>query len=82
MIIALVLPGLASAETLTGVFKTEPGDTGGFLHVGMAPCTDDASLTCGTILRADHGDSSANTGYGNLGKPIVWAMKDRGNGKG
>jgi len=81
MIIALVLPALANAETLTGVFQTEPGDTGGFLHVGMAPCADDASLTCGTILRAYHGDGSANTGYENLGKPIVWAMQDRGNGK-
>lgn len=81
MIIALVLPGFVNAETLTGVFQTEPGDSGGFLHVGMAPCADDAALTCGTILRAYHADGSANIGYEHVGKPIVWAMQDRGNGK-
>lgn len=81
MTIALILPSFANAGALTGVFQTEPGDTGGFLHVGMEPCADDAALTCGTILRAYKADGSANTDYEHLGKPIVWAMEDRGNGK-
>ena len=79
--LALVLPSLANAGALTGVFQTEPGDEGGVLHVGMAPCAVDAALTCGTILRAYSADGSANTGYEHLGKPIVWAMEDKGNGK-
>ena len=77
--LALVVPSLANAGALTGVYQTEPGDTGGFLHVEMEPCADDASLTCGTILRAYNADGSAHTDYEHLGKPIVWAMEDRGN---
>ena len=81
MAIALVLPSLANAGALSGVYQTEPGDTGGFLHVGMAPCADDAALTCGTILRAYTADGSQDNEYEHLGKPIVWAMEDRGNGR-
>ena len=79
--IALVLPSLANAGALSGVYQTESGDTGGFLHVGMAPCADDAALTCGTILRAYTADGSQDSEYEHLGKPIVWAMEDRGNGR-
>ena len=79
--IALVLPSLANAGALSGVYQTEPGDTGGFLHVGMAPCADDTVLTCGTILRAYTADGSQDNEYEHLGKPIVWSMEDRGNGK-
>lgn len=78
--IAMVLPGIANAAALTGVYQTEPGDSGGFLHVGMAPCADDAALTCGTILRAYTADGSQDNAYEHLGKAIVWAMEDRGNG--
>jgi len=80
LIVALLLPGVANAAPLTGVFQTEPGDSGGVLHVGMASCADDAALTCGTILRAYKADGTANTDYKHLGKPIVWAMTDSGNG--
>jgi uncharacterized protein (DUF2147 family) len=79
--IALFLPGLANADALTGVYQTEPGDEGGVLHVGMAPCADDPALTCGTILRAYKADGSANTEYEHLDKPIVWAMENSGNGR-
>ena len=79
--LALVLPGFATAGALTGVFQTEPGDSGGFLHVGMAPCVDDVELTCGTILRAYTVDGAQDNEYEHLGKPIVWAMEDRGNGR-
>lgn len=77
---ALALPTLANAEVVSGVFQTQPGDSGGFLHVQMGPCASNAALTCGTILRAYSEDRSANTEYENIGKPIVWDMEDRGNG--
>jgi|LGOV01.1.fsa_nt_gb uncharacterized protein (DUF2147 family) len=77
--LALVLPSLANAGALTGVFQTEPGDSGGFLHVGMEPCADNPTLTCGTILRAYKEDGSQDNAYEHLGEPIVWAMEDRGN---
>ena len=77
---ALMMPSLASADVVSGVFQTEPGDTGGFLHVQMGPCGGNPALTCGTILRAYSADGSQNNEYEHLGKPIVWDMEDRGNG--
>ncbi len=77
---AMALPSLAVAEVVSGVFQTEPGDSGGFLHVQMGPCASNAAFTCGTILRAYSADLSPNTGYEHIGKPIVWDMEDRGNG--
>ncbi len=81
LMIALLLPGLANAAVLTGVFQTAPGDTGKFLHVQMGPCADDASKTCGTIIRVYNADASMDTESENIGKPIVWDMEDKGNGK-
>ncbi|MEE9454397.1 MAG: DUF2147 domain-containing protein [Paracoccaceae bacterium] len=80
IIAALLLPGMAGADVVSGVFQTQPGDSGGFLHVKMAACANDATLTCGTILRAYHADNSAHTDYEHLGKPIVWDMQDQGDG--
>ena len=80
LVAAMMMPSLASADVVSGVFQTEPGDTGGFLHVQMGPCASNAALTCGTILRAYSADNSANTAYEHLGKPIVWDMEDKGNG--
>ncbi len=77
---AMMLPGLAHADVVSGVFQTEPGDTGGFLHVEMGPCASNAALSCGTILRAYEADGSQLNDYEHLGKPIVWDMEDRGNG--
>lgn len=79
--LALVVPSLANAGTLSGVYQTEPGDTGGVLHVEMAACADDGALTCGTILRAYNADGKQDNAYEHLGKPIVWAMADRGSSK-
>ena len=75
-----LIPGLANAEVLNGVFQTEPGDTGKFVHVQMGPCGGDASLTCGTIIRAYNPDGSADNANENIGKPIVWDMADNGGG--
>lgn len=79
--LALVIPSFATSGTLSGVYQTEPGDSGGVLHVEMAPCADDAALTCGTILRAYDKDGVQDSAYEHLGKPIVWAMPDKGNNK-
>lgn len=76
----LVIPSLANAEVLNGVFQTEPGDTGKFVHVQMGPCAGDDSLTCGTIIRAYNPDGSADNENENIGKPIVWDMVDDGSG--
>ncbi len=81
LILAILLPGFANAAVLTGVYQTAPGKSGGFLHVEMGACANDAALTCGTILRAYKADGSPDPAYEHLGKPIVWDMVDKGNGK-
>ena len=78
--IVLIIPSLANADVLKGVFQTEPGDTGKFVHVQMRACASDAALTCGTIIRAYNPDGSPDNGSVNIGKAIVWDMADNGNG--
>ncbi len=78
--LALALPGMANAGVLSGTFQTAPGDSGNFLHVEIGPCSSNASLTCGTIVRKYNADGSLDSAYENLGKPIIWDMVDQGNG--
>lgn len=70
--LALASVGMALAEPVTGTWKTEPGETGAFLHVKIAPCGD---RLCGTIIKVVNSDRMSS-----LGKPIIWDMKARGNG--
>lgn len=71
-------PSLAGSPT--GIYQTEPGDSGGFLYVSIAPCGSDAALTCGTILAAYDKTGTRDDAYQHLGKPIVWDMVDDGDG--
>ena len=41
-----VLATAAFADPVDGLWKTAPGDTGGYLHVSIAGC---GSAICGTI---------------------------------
>jgi len=40
--------GAAMAEPAAGTWKTEAGETGGYLHVSIAPC---GAKVCGTIVK-------------------------------
>jgi len=71
--LALASAGMALAEPATGTWKTEPGDTGAFLHVKIEPCGD---KLCGTIVKVVNSDKMSS-----LGKPIIWDMKAKGNGR-
>ncbi len=75
-----VVPSLSFAQDVNGTWKTEPGDTGGYLHVSMRACPSDAAQTCGYILAAFDGTGAKIPDYENLGKPIVWAMNNEGGG--
>jgi len=70
--VAVASAGMALAEPATGTWKTEPGDTGAFLHVKVAPCGD---KLCGTIIKVVNSDKMSS-----LGKPIIWDMQAKGNG--
>lgn len=78
---ALLSPAIAQADTVNGTFRTEAGETGGYLVVKMGPCSNDAALTCGVIEKAMSPEGKAVKGYEHTGKALVWGMKDKGKGK-
>jgi len=67
----------AAAEPSAGVWKTEPGESGGYLHVSIAPC---GAQVCGTILSAFDASGAVAADYAHTGKPIIWDMQARGQG--
>ena len=72
----------AFSENVTGLFKTETSDRGGYLIVEMGPCNKNNKLTCGVIKEAlweDNGSVIDN--YEHINKPIVWGMKNTSPGK-
>lgn len=79
LVSALILlsagPALADA---TGTWKTEPGDTGGYLLVDVAPC---GAELCGTIKSAYDNSGAAVSGYEHAGKKMLWGMKANGTDK-
>ena len=75
VVTCILLAGAAAAlaEPVSGMWKTEPGDSGAFLHVEIAPC---GAEICGTITKVVGSDNQSS-----LGKPIIWEMKSKGKGK-
>lgn len=73
----LMAASLAAAQDISGLWKTEPGDTGGHLHVKILPCGDDI---CGTIDKAIDKEGVTVEDYEHQGKAIVWDMKTNGEG--
>ncbi|WP_171209814.1 MULTISPECIES: DUF2147 domain-containing protein [unclassified Ruegeria] len=81
---ALVTAGFAvfatsalAEDSVDGLWKTEPGETGGYLHVSISEC---GSAICGTIDSAFSADGNQNLEYANLGKQIIWDMVPEGDG--
>ncbi|WP_299945130.1 DUF2147 domain-containing protein [uncultured Ruegeria sp.] len=66
-----------AADPVDGLWKTAPGDTGGYLHVSIAEC---GSAICGTIDTAFDADGNEQLEYENLGKQIIWDMIPEGGG--
>ena len=64
--------GFAAADPVAGTWKTETGDTGGYLHVKIAPC---GAEICGTIAKVVNNDNQSI-----VGKRMIWGMKANGNG--
>lgn len=67
----------AMAEPAAGVWQTEAGESGGYLHVNIAPC---GASVCGTILNAFDARGAVAADYAHIGKPIIWDMRPRGAG--
>ncbi|UWQ92608.1 DUF2147 domain-containing protein [Aliisedimentitalea scapharcae] len=71
------LAGAALADPAAGTWKTEPGDTGGYLHVDVGPC---GSAICGTIKTAFDKNGVEQTDYEHKGKKMIWDMQADGGG--
>ncbi|MEL7098543.1 MAG: DUF2147 domain-containing protein [Pseudomonadota bacterium] len=70
---ALGLAGAAMADPVAGTWKTETGETGGYLHVTIAPC---GAQICGTIAKVVGNDNTSI-----VGERIIWDMDAKGSGK-
>ncbi|MFA3918061.1 DUF2147 domain-containing protein [Ruegeria hyattellae] len=76
---AVLMGTMAHAEDpVDGLWKTQPGDTGGYLHVSIGPC---GSAVCGTIDSAFSANGDQNVNYEHLGKQMIWDMVPEGSGK-
>ena len=69
--------GMAIADPVEGVWKTEPGDEGGYLHVAISTCGE---AICGVIRKAFDGAGAASGDYEHLNKRMLWDMKASGAG--
>ena len=73
-----VLSTATLADPVDGLWKTEPGDEGNYLHVSIQPC---GSAICGTIDSAFDAAGNQSLNYENLGKQIIWDMVPEGDGE-
>lgn len=77
-LVALILgSGAAMAEPVAGTWRTEPGDTGGYLLVRLAPC---GGAVCGTIAQAMDRTGAPVSGYEHAGRKMLWNMTPKGGG--
>ena len=63
--------GAALADPVEGMWKTQPGDSGGWLIVSMYKC---GSNVCGKIAKAYAKDGKVNGSYEHLGKQMISGM--------
>lgn len=78
MLAMLLSPFALAVDPAVGVWQTEPGDSGGHLHVQIEPCED---KLCGFILRAFDKDGHPVADYEHLGKPMITDMQITGTGR-
>jgi len=69
--------GAFADDPADGLWKTQPGDEGGYLHVSIQPC---GSAVCGTIDSAFDASGNEVLDYENLGKQMIWDMVAEGDG--
>ena len=63
----------ASADNVLGTWKSEPGETGGYIHVTMSQC---GSKICGNIAKVVGNDNTSI-----VGRQIIANMSPNGGGK-
>ena len=64
----------AHAADVFGVWKSQPGETGAYIHVDIKPCAADGGKVCGTIVEQINSTSGRNV----LGRQIIADMAPDG----
>ena len=72
-----LLTGAALSDPVLGVWKTTPDDNGNFGHINVEECDGEI---CGTLVKSFN-STGASYESDNIGKKIIWAMKNKGDGK-
>jgi len=66
-----------AADPVEGTWRTEPGDTGGYLHVSVSAC---GQAICGVIRQAYDASGGVSQDYEHLNKRMLWNMQPKGGG--
>lgn len=77
MLLMLGAGSVAAQGEIAGLYQTEAGDGGGYLHVRIGQCEDNIETVCGVIEKAFSDDDEESTDYEHLGKKMLWAMKSK-----
>ena len=72
-----LLSGAAVADPVLVVWITTPDDNGNFGHIKVVECEGEI---CGTLIKS-FDSTGASYESENIGKQIIWAMKNKGDGK-
>ncbi|WP_420586723.1 DUF2147 domain-containing protein [Ruegeria sp.] len=73
----LMLPGVAAADPIVGVWKTEPDRKNLISHIKISACGD---KFCGEIESA-YDQSGKQVQTPNIGKKLFWDVASEGGGK-
>ncbi len=68
----------SASMAIDGVYKTESGETGGYLLVQVGDCAD---KVCGTIVDVVSGEGVSAKDHAWLNKRIIWGMNAKGDNK-
>jgi len=74
---AFIGAGAALADPAEGTWRTQPGDSGGYLHVDIYGCDD---ALCGVIRKAISSDGVERGDYEHLNRRMLWNMQPQGDG--
>ncbi|MGB0508156.1 MAG: DUF2147 domain-containing protein [Pikeienuella sp.] len=71
----------AFAGDPSGLWQTQPGESGGYLHVEVAPCAANGANVCGHIKAAIDKDGNVSPDYEHLGKQMLFDLEPDGENK-
>lgn len=87
VLLFVLLPSLALAQTAAGLWRTEPSEIGAYADVRVAPCAGGGGTLCGVIAEVHNTDRTdmrgrvmirdmAPAGAGRWSGGTVWAPDD------